>query len=59
MEDYKKKYELLHLATVKAIEALQNALMDIENMNISAEDELIPGNIGAYAEEKERNAPGV
>ncbi len=43
MEDYKKKYELLYLASSKAIEALQNALIDIENMSMSAKEELLPG----------------
>ncbi len=43
MEDYKKMYELLSLATSKAIEALQNALIDIENMGMRADEELLPG----------------
>ncbi len=45
MDDYKKKYELLQLAASKAIETLQNALTDIENMGIKPEEELIPGYI--------------
>ncbi len=58
MEDYKNKYQLLYHATAKAIEALQNALMDIENMSLTAGDEIIPGSIEtpggvSYAEEKE------
>ncbi len=59
MEDYKKKYDLLHLATSKAIEALQNALIDIENMDMRADEELLPGYLDGshrgvmYVEEKE------
>ncbi len=57
MEDYKKQYQVLSRAVSKAVEALQNALMDIENMSLDAKDELLPGfcevpGVGvAYAEE--------
>ncbi len=59
MEDYKIKYQMLHHAASKAIEALQNAMMDIENMGMSPDEELLPGypdgaNRLTYVEEKEQ-----
>ena len=56
-------YHLLHQATAKAIEALQNALMDIENMGMSAEEELLPGYFnganGVTYMEKKSNAKAL